>query len=751
MNIDEILGKLTLEEKASLCSGHDFWHSEAVERLGIPSVMMCDGSHGLRKQVGEGDHLGINASIETVCYPTASALASSFDRTVLERLGHALGRECQAENVAMLLGPGLNMKRSPLCGRNFEYFSEDPYLAGELGAAYISSLQCEGVSACVKHFAANNQETCRMAGSSNLDERTLHEIYLPAFETAVKKGKVRSVMCAYNAVNGTFCSENKHLLTDVLREQWGYEGFVVTDWGAVKDRVKGLEAGLDLEMPGGGGVQDAVIVKAVKDGILDEAVLNQAVRNMLKFLADWEEQKQDGVSVNREELSRLSGDLAAECAVLLQNDGILPLNEENKIVFIGEYAAKPRYQGSGSSHINVPHPVGACEAAPAVPYARGFDAHSDVPDEAMMAEAVAIAKEAEIAVLFVGQSDAYESEGMDRMTMELPANQNTLVEAVAAVQPNTVVVLHGGAAVLLPWADKVRAILQMHLGGERTGEAAVRLLFGKVNPSGKLAETWPLRLEDNPTYLNFPGYNGEVEYREGIYIGYRYYDKKKLAVRYPFGHGLSYTQFTYNELTVEKDSVTEGKEVTVTCKVKNSGKTAGAEVVQLYVGETSPNVARPVRELKGFGKVMLAPGEEKTVSFSLNSRSFAYYEPRIHDWFVESGKYVIEVGSSSRDIRLVKEISVTGIREIPVHYTRTSTIGDLLKSAKGRVFMEQMMLKLHGSDEAQKAEADNLNNMGEGSDRMAQSMMTEMPLGAIVTFGRMTNEQLDGLIDMLNS
>lgn len=751
MNIDEILEKLTLEEKASLCSGHDFWHSKAVERLGILSIMMCDGPHGLRKQVGEGDHLGINASIETVCYPTASALASSFDRTVLERLGHALGKECQAENVAMLLGPGLNMKRSPLCGRNFEYFSEDPYLAGELGVSYINSLQSEGVSACVKHFAANNQETCRMAGSSDLDERTLHEIYLPAFEAAVKKGKVRSVMCAYNAVNGMFCSENKHLLTDVLREQWGYGGFVVTDWGAVKDRVKGLEAGLDLEMPGGGGVQDAAIVKAVQDGILDEAVLDQAVRNLLRFLSDWEEQKQDGVSVDREELSRLSGDLAAECAVLLQNDGILPLNEKNKIVFIGEYAAKPRYQGSGSSHINVVHPVGACEAAQTVPYARGFDAHSDVLDETMMAEAVTLAQEAEIAVLFVGQSDAYESEGTDRMTMELPANQNALVEAVTAVQPNTVVVLHGGAAVLLPWADKVRAILQMHLGGERTGEAAVRLLFGKANPSGKLAETWPLRLEDNPSYLNFPGYNGEVEYREGIYIGYRYYDKKKLAVRYPFGHGLSYTRFTYSELAVGKDSVTEGEEVTVTCKVKNSGNVAGAEAVQLYVGEASPNVARPVRELKGFEKIMLAPGEEKTVSFSLDSRSFAYYEPRIHDWFVESGKYVIEVGASSRDIRLVKEISVTGSREIPIHYTRTSTIGDLLRSAKGRAFMEQMMQKLHGSEEAKKAEADNLSNMGEGSERMAQAMMTEMPLGAIVTFGRMTNEQLDGLIAMLNS
>ncbi len=751
MNIDEIIGKLTLEEKASLCSGHDFWHSEAIERLGISSVMMCDGPHGLRKQVGEGDHLGINVSIETVCYPTASALASSFDRSVLERLGHALGKECQAENVAMLLGPGLNMKRSPLCGRNFEYFSEDPYLAGELGAAYISSLQSEGVSACVKHFAANNQETCRMSGSSNMDERTLHETYLPAFEAAVKKGKVRSVMCAYNAVNGTFCSENKQLLTDVLREQWGYDGLVVTDWGAVKDRVKGLEAGLDLEMPGGGGVQDAAIVKAVRDGELDVAVLDKAVRNLLNFLSDWEEQKQDGVSVDRSELSTLSGKLAEECAVLLQNDGILPLNKNSKVVFIGEYAAKPRYQGSGSSHINVSHPVGACETAPEIPYARGFDAHSDIPDEVMLEEAVELAQKAEVVVLFVGQSDAYESEGADRMTMELPTNQNALVEAVASVQPNTVVVLHGGAAVLLPWADKVRAVLQMHLGGERTGEAAVRLLFGKANPSGKLAETWPLRLEDNPSYLNFPGFNGEVEYREGIYIGYRYYDKKKLAVKYPFGHGLSYTEFTYSDLALEKDSITEGEAVTVTCKVRNSGNAAGAEVVQLYIGEANPGVARPVKELKGFEKLFLASGEEKTVSFSLDSRSFAYYEPRIHDWFVESGKYVIEVGSSSRDIRLSGEISMTGSREIPIYYTRTSTIGDLLKSAKGRAFMEQMMQKLHGSEEAKKAETDNLNNMGEGSERMAQTMMAEMPLGAIVTFGRMTDEQLDGLIAMLNS
>lgn len=749
MDIEKIISEMTLEEKAGLCSGRDFWHTKAVERLGIPSVMMCDGPHGLRKQKGEGDHLGINESIQTVCYPTASALASSFDRDVLSRLGHALGQECQAEDVGMLLGPGLNMKRSPLCGRNFEYFSEDPFLSGELAAAYIKSLQSEGVAACVKHFAANNQETRRMSGSSQVDERTLHEIYLPAFETAVKEGKTRGVMCAYNAVNDTFCAENRELLTGILREKWGYNGMVVTDWGAVKDRVKGLLAGLDLEMPGGPGVQDAKIVEAVKSGKLNECVLDEAVRNVLQFVKDYVQQRKPGTEIDRAELSEKSGELAAECAVLLKNDGVLPLKKGDKVAFIGELAKSPRYQGAGSSHINVPHPVGAVETMPEAAYAQGYDVHKTETDEAMLDQAVTLARNVEMAVIFAGQPDAFETEGADRETMTLPENQNALIEAVTAVQPNTVVVLHGGAPMILPWLDQVRAVLMMYLAGERSGEAAVQLLYGEKNPSGKLAETWALRIEDNPSYLNFPGWDGVVEYREGIYIGYRYYDKKKLSVQFPFGHGLSYTDFTYSDMLLDKTEIADTDTLTVRCKIRNTGCCAGAEAVQLYIRDVQSTAPRPVRELKGFEKIFLQPGEEKTVLFTLDKRSFAYYEPKLHDWFVESGEFAVEIGASSRDTRLTATVTVNGTMELPLRYTRESTVGDLLKTAKGRTIMQQLMGGR--KDAVSEAEADNLKNMGEGSDRMVQTMMMEMPLGSIVTFGRMTSEQLDGLLMSLNS
>ena len=752
MDIDKVLADMTLEEKAGLCSGRDFWHTKAVERLGVPSVMMCDGPHGLRKQVGEGDHLGINESIKTTCYPTASALAASFDREVLKRLGTALGQECQAEDVAMLLGPGLNMKRSPLCGRNFEYFSEDPFLAGELAAAYIQGLQEQGVAACVKHFAANNQETRRMSGSSQMDERTLHEIYLPAFETAVKAGRTRGVMCAYNAINGIFGAENKELLTDILRNRWGYQGFVVTDWGAVKDRVRGLEAGLDLEMPGGGGVQDGKIVDAVKKGLLDEAVLDKAVRNLLKFIADYQENRRPDVVVDRCANAELSGDLSAQCAVLLKNEeNLLPLSQEDMVAFIGEFASAPRYQGAGSSHINVEHPVSALEAAGdrKILYAQGYDIHSDEHTAQLLAEAAEAAKAVKTAVVFAGLPDSYETEGCDRENMQLPANQNALIQAVAEANPNTIVVLHGGAAVELPWISKVKAVLCMYLGGENVGTATVRLLYGEENPGGRLAETWPLKLEDNPSYLNFPGENGVVEYAESIFIGYRYYDKKKMEVLFPFGHGLSYTSFAYGDLRLDKDSMEDTDILTVTCRVKNTGAAEGREAVQLYVRDENTSVRRPVRELKGFEKIRLMPGEEKLISFSLDRRAFAYYEPKIHDWFVESGRFYVEIGASSRDIRLSAPVEVKSTAELPVHFTKESTVGELMTSAKGRELIGQMMGKT--DNRIEEAKKDNLKNMGEGSDKMVQEMIREMPLGSLVTYGRLTFGQLDKLLALLNS
>lgn len=746
MDFEKVISELTLEEKASLCSGRDFWKSQNIDRLNIPSAMMCDGPHGLRKQEGEGDHLGINASIETVCYPSASALAASFDTEVLEKLGHALGQECQAEDVAMLLGPGVNMKRSPLCGRNFEYFSEDPYLAGALASAYIAALQSEGVAACVKHFACNNQETRRMSGNSQVSERALREIYLPAFEAAVKQGKTRGIMCAYNAINGTFCSENKSILTDILRDEWGYDGFVVTDWGAVKDRVKGLLAGLDLEMPGGAGTQDDFIVKAVQDGKLDEMVLDKAVGNVLKFVFDHVRERKPETTIDRTAMAKLSADLATQCAVLLKNDGILPLKGFEGVAFIGEFAQAPRYQGAGSSHINVSHAVSALEAVSSVTYAKGYDAHSEETDHVLLEEAVRTAKAAKIAVVFAGLPDSFETEGDDRQTMALPDNQNELIAAVTAANPNTIVVLHGGSCMELPWIHEVKAVLCMYLGGSSVGDATVKLLTGQVNPSGKLAETWPLRLEDNPSYLNFPGDDGIVTYNEDIFIGYRYYDKKKLNVAFPFGHGLSYTTFQYSNLKLDKEAMKDTDTLTVTCKVKNTGSMTGKEAVQLYVRDVCSTVRRSVRELKGFAKAELSPGEEKIVTFTLDKRAFAYWEPKIHDWFVETGKFAIEIGASSRDIKLSAEVEVTGTVRLPIIFTRQSTVGELMTDPKGAAFVQKMM--------ESRARSRNVENetkaMGEGSDRMAAKMATEMTLGNLVTFGVMSFEQLDGLIAGLN-
>lgn len=752
MEIRELVKAMTLEEKAGLCSGRDYWHTKAVERFGIPSLMMCDGPHGLRKQEGEGDHLGINVSIETVCYPTASALAASFDREALRTLGAALGQECRAEGVSMLLGPGLNMKRSPLCGRNFEYFSEDPYLAGELGAAYISGLQAQGIAACAKHFAANNQETRRMSGSSEMDERTLREIYLPAFETAVKKGGAQSVMCAYNAINGTFCSENKRLLTDILRDEWGFSGFVVTDWGAVKDRVKGLEAGVDLEMPGGPGAQDDAIVRAVQSGRLDERVLDRAVENLLRWILLPEHSKSAEKAFDRAAAHMLSGKLAARCAVLLKNDGgMLPLKKGSSVVFLGEFAKAPRYQGAGSSHINARCVTSAGEAAGAwASYARGYDAHSAKTDPRLLREAVDAAKNAQAVVVFAGLPDSFETEGCDRETLALPDNQNELIEAVAAVNPNITVVLHGGGAVELPWIDRVRAVLCLHLGGCAVGEAAVKLLYGEENPGGRLAETWPLRLEDTPSYLNFPGEEGVVRYAEDIFIGYRYYDKKKMPVLFPFGHGLSYTRFEYRDLALSVNVMDDTGTLTVSCRVKNAGDVPGSEVVQLYVGDVESTVRRPVRELKGFERVELLPGEAKTVSFALDKRAFAYYETKIHDWFVESGEFRVEIGASSRDIRLSGSVTVNGTRELPTVYTRLSPVADLRKTAAGRDFLRQLA-ELRARRRGPELERASTETMGEGSEKMVRKMMDEMPLSNLVTYGAITREELAGLLLRLNA
>lgn len=664
MKYAEITAKLSLKEKAALCSGKDFWHLVDVERLGIPSVMVTDGPHGLRKQrqdkTAAGDVLG--NSVPATCFPTASLTSSSWDPELISLMGKALGEECLKENVSVLLGPGINMKRSPLCGRNFEYFSEDPFLAGTMGAAFTEGVQSKGVGTSLKHFAANNQECRRMTVSTVADERTLRELYLTAFEICVKKAKPWTVMNAYNKINGTYCAENKWLLTDVLREEWGFDGVVVTDWGAENDIVEGIKAGQNLEMPGSGGYNPEKIVAAVSSGRLSEKELDENVDKILELIFKCAASLKSNAECDMAAHHSLARKIAGESAVLLKNDGILPLDKSKKIAVIGEMAKKPRYQGAGSSLINPTQLDNAyseflnCGFKAA--YSPGYDKTSDKPDEDLISAAAALAKKADIAVVFVGLTEVYESEGFDRKHIDLPPSHNELVKAVSAANENTVVVLSGGSAVTMPWLSEVRAVLNCMLGGQASGSAAVDILSGKVNPSGKLSETYPLSLDDTPAKNNFPGTFLTVEYREGIFIGYRYYDKVKKDVLFPFGYGLSYTSFEYSDVCVSRKKIKDTDSVTVSFKIKNTGSVAGAEVAQLYVAPPESTIFKAPKELKGFKKVFLEPGEEKTVEIELSKRSFAYYNVNIHDWHVESGKYGILIGASSRDIRLEASVKV---------------------------------------------------------------------------------------------
>lgn len=753
MNVEEMISKMTLEEKAGMCSGLDFWHFKGVERLGIPSLMVSDGPHGLRKQddAQNADMLGINESVTAICFPTASALAASFDRQLLTEVGKTLGEECQALNISVLLGPGNNIKRSPLCGRNFEYFSEDPYLASEMAAAHISGVQSQGIGTSMKHFCANNQETRRMTCSADIDERTLREIYLAAFEGAVKKAKPTTIMCSYNQVNGTFLAENKKLLTDILRKEWGYQGIVITDWGAVKDRVKGIEAGLNIEMPGGNGATDAQIIEAVKKGTLSIEKLDEIVKEILNFIAWSMEHKQEKASFDYERDHAKAADIAKECAVLLKNEEkILPLSKSESVAIIGEFAEKPRYQGSGSSHINswkVDSVLDALKDQSDIRYAKGYSARESVTDQVLLKEAVTIAKETDVAVIFAGLPDAFESEGFDRKHLRLPDNQIELIQAVSEVQKNTVVVLHNGAPIEMPWIDCVKAVLEMYLSGEGVGEADAALLFGDANPSGKLAETFPLKLSDNPSYLSFPGNGDAVSYQEGIYVGYRYYDKKELDVLFPFGHGLSYTTFEYSDMSVSKDAVTDQERFSVTCKIKNTGNIKGKEVVQLYVGPADLSERRtqiPVRALKGFEKLELEPEETKEVTFELDKSAFAYYDVVLGDWYAESGNYVISIGASSRDIRLSAPIAVESTIEVPIKITGYTAVADILSIAKGREILGRI---ISGGQDRFAADG----QLGEGGKKMMQAMEREMPLAMLAAMGMMTQEQLEQILRELNA
>ena len=656
--IEACIQKLSLEEKAALLQGWTTWTTCDLNHRGIPPIFLSDGPHGLRKQAGAGDHLGLNASVPATCFPTAATMANSWDEELGEELGRALGEEAAANDVNVVLGPGLNMKRSPLCGRNFEYFSEDPYLAGKMAAAYVRGIQSNGVSACPKHFAVNSQELRRMAMDSVLDERTLREIYLTGFEIAVRESRPKSIMSSYNMVNGTYANENAHLLTDILRGEWKFDGFVVTDWGADNDHVLGTKAGSNLVMPAPGPDSALSLIQAVRNGSVQEEDLDARLRELLPVIfSTTEALKKAPKDFDAQAHHAIARRCAEGAIVLLDNDGILPLKHDTTIAIIGDFAETPRYQGAGSSVVNPTQVENLLDCAreaglKIVGFAKGYSRTDSRPDNALINEAVNLAKSAETVLLCIGLDEIAESEGMDRMNMELGAGQQALVAAVTKANPNTVLVLSGGSPFVMPEESTYRAAIHGYLCGQAGASAMVNALLGKVNPSGKLNETWPLKLEDNPSFPYFPSREKTSEYREGLYIGYRYYDTAAIPVRYPFGYGLSYTSFTYSNLEADE----KGARFTLT----NTGALAGAEVAQLYVSCKNGNIFRPKKELKGFKKVFLQPGESKTVSIPLDDKAFRYFNTKTNRWETESADYEILVAANVDDIKLAAVISVPG-------------------------------------------------------------------------------------------
>ena len=698
-DVPALVEQMTLQEKASLCLGSDFWHTAAVERLGIPKIMVSDGPHGLRAQLEEADHLGLSGSVPATCFPTASAIGSSWNVALCREVGEALGREARRWGVSVVLGPGINMKRSPLCGRNFEYLSEDPYLAGELAATMVQGTQRIGIGTSLKHYAANNQEDDRLRVSAEVDERALREIYLPAFERVVTAANPWTVMCAYNKVNGRYCSEHHWLLTEVLRDEWGFVGAVMSDWGAVHDRVAALRGGLDLEMPPNLGVSDVQLIAAVEAGELDEALLDLAVARMLRLVDRARPALAEGGSFDEGEHHALARRAAAESAVLLRNDGgVLPLKPAAgaSVAVIGEFARTPRYQGAGSSQVNptkLDLPLDELRAALGegvdVRFAAGFviaEGEADDENEALGAAAVALASQCDHVVVFLGLPPEAESEGFDRTHIRLPADQLKLVDALAELGKPVIVVLANGSVVQLStWEHKVAAILECWLSGQAAGGAVADLLLGKANPSGKLAETIPLRLEDNSSYLNFPGDPGVVRYGEGIFIGYRAYDKCNQAVSYPFGYGLSYTSFEISDVQVGVTGSVVGGDLTVevSASVTNTGSVAGAEVVQVYVRDVESSVNRPIRELAGFSKVALQPGESQTVTIALAERAFAFWSTQWDRWAVEGGEFEIAVGSSSRDLVATRTVALDA-PSLALPLGPASTLHEWLADERGR-------------------------------------------------------------------
>lgn len=674
MKYSDIISKMTLEQKAAFVSGFNYWYLQSAPELGLPQIMMTDGPNGLRKQNTEKrpDGIGLGNSVPSTCFPPAATSSCSWDRELLRLEGEAIAEECLAEKVSVILGPGTNIKRSPVCGRNFEYFSEDPYLAGVCSTAFTNGVQSKGVGVSLKHYACNSQEAFRMIIDEIIDERAIRELYLPAFEMCVKEAKPWTVMNSYNKINGVYSSQNEWLQEKVLRSEWGFDGLIVTDWGASVDRVTGLKCGTDLEMPSSGTLNTKKIISAVKNGTLDEKVLDKAVGNVIELIEKSKPALKKSYKYDKNKHHNIAKKIAEGSMVLLKNeDSILPLKKGRKIAVIGEMAKSPRFQGAGTSVINPTMLDNAYDElvkfGADVVYSQGYDKSKDEIDDKMINDAVDSAKKADVVLIFAGLTEGFEAEGYDRKNIEMPNCQNYLISEIVKANPNTVVVLAGGSVIHMPWIHEVKALLNSGLGGQAGGSAVADILMGKINPSGKLSETYPLEFSDNPTYGNYPGGPVTSEHRESVYIGYRYYDTAEKDVLFPFGFGLSYTTFEYSDMKLSSDRIKDADTVTVSFKIKNTGKVDGAEIAQIYVADKESTIFRPVKELRAFEKVFLKAGEEKEISVELSKRAFAFWNININDWMVETGEFDILIGASSRDMRLSKTITVesTDIVKIP--------------------------------------------------------------------------------------
>lgn len=776
MKYKKLISRMSLEEKAAFLTGKNVWESRDYPQYGIPSCFFADGPHGLRKQAGAADHLGLNASLPATCFPTAAAMAASWDPELCREVGRALGREANRQEVSVLLGPGLNIKRSPLCGRNFEYFSEDPYLSGKLGAAYVRGIESQGVSSCPKHFAVNNQEYRRMTSNSVLDERTLREIYLTGFEIVVKEGKPKTIMSAYNEINGTYAHENRHLLTEILRDEWGFTGAVISDWGGANDSVAAVRNGGTLEMPSAGGDSTRQLIRAVTDGDLNEADLDARVAELLGIVAFHRKKPAATETTGQimQENNRLARKAALSCAVLLKNENeMLPLKPGKKTALIGSFAEKPRYQGAGSSVVNTPWAQSTLDCIPAsgidmLGFARGFR-RDGTPDEELKQKAVTLARQADVVLLYLGLNESGEVEGADREHMDLPANQVGLLSALAAVNTNIIVIISAGAPVVTAWEEYCRAIVYAGLGGQAGAGAVLDLLTGKESPRGRLAETFPVRLEDTPACHYYPAREKDACYREGLYVGYRYYDKVNAPVAYPFGFGLSYTSFAYSDLEITGSGVS--------FRVSNTGTNDGIEVAQLYVGCKNSQIYRPGKELKGFQKVCLKAGESKPMRIPFDDKTFRYFDTRTNCWETEQNQYEIMIGANVADIRLSGTLAVAGragllncCEELPSYYTgRIKAVDDAeFSRLLGRTLPEKITAKTLGVNDSLSQMHRAGNSLARVAGRVIECRMNQkqaagrpdlnlifiynMPFRAIakMTEGRVDMVMVGSLLEMVN-